>query len=66
MPQLDDTIRIQHMVEASEKAVKFAAGRNRSALDDDEMLRLSLVKLVEIIGEAAKHLEVVPRSGSQV
>jgi uncharacterized protein with HEPN domain len=61
MPQLDDTVRIQHMIEAAEKAVEFVAGRNRSALDDDEMLRLSLVKLVEIIGEAAKHVSVATR-----
>jgi len=31
-------------------------GRTREDLDTDDMLRLALTKLVEIIGEAAKHL----------
>jgi uncharacterized protein with HEPN domain len=51
MPRLDDAISIQHLIEAAEKAVAFAAGRDRAALDEDELLRLGLVKLVEIIGE---------------
>lgn len=49
----DDSIRISHMQEAAEKAVGFSAGKTRADLDDKEMLVLSLVKCVEIIGEAA-------------
>ena len=56
MPRLDDSIRIQHHREAAEKAMAFAAGRDRSDLEHDELLRLGLVKLVEIIGDAAKHV----------
>lgn len=44
------------MIEAGEKAVGFAAGRSRADLDSDEMLRFALVKLVEIVGEAAKQV----------
>jgi len=55
MSQPDD-FRIRHMVEAAEKAVAFAEGRSRPDLDSDEMLRLALVKLVEIVGEAAKQV----------
>lgn len=44
------------MVEAAEKAVAFSAGRTRADLDTDEMLRFALVKLVEIVGEAAKQV----------
>jgi uncharacterized protein with HEPN domain len=56
MPRLDDQVRISHLIEAAEKAVAYAAGRHRSALDDDELLRLALTKLVEIVGEAAKQV----------
>jgi uncharacterized protein with HEPN domain len=49
----DDEIRVRHLVEAASKAVSYAAGRRR---DDDEMLRLALTKLVEIVGEVAKHI----------
>ncbi|HEV8559201.1 MAG TPA: HepT-like ribonuclease domain-containing protein [Actinophytocola sp.] len=56
MPRLDDAIRIQYLIAAAEKAAAFAAGRDRAALDEHELLRLGLVKLVEIIGEAAKQV----------
>lgn len=51
-----DEVRIRHMVEAAEKALAFSAGRTRGDLDIDEMLRFALVKLVEIVGEAAKQV----------
>jgi uncharacterized protein with HEPN domain len=51
-----DLIRIRHMLDASREAETFASGRNRSDLDNDRMLVLSMVKDVEIIGEAAAHV----------
>ncbi len=33
--------------------MRFAAGRNRSDLDNDEMLLFALVRAIEIAGEAA-------------
>lgn len=54
MPPPDDA-RLRHLVEAAEKAIAFAEGRVRQDLDSDELLRLALTKLVEIIGEAAKY-----------
>lgn len=50
MRQPDD-IRLRHMREAAEKAVRFCAERSRNDL---KLLRLALTKLVEIVGEAAK------------
>ena len=52
----DDAIRLRHLIEAAETAQRFTAGRSRRDLDDDEMLRLALTKLVEIVGEAAKQV----------
>src|SRR4029453_17737843 len=57
-----DDVRIRHMVDAAEKAVAFANGRSRDDLDSDEMPRFALVKLVEIVGEAAKQVTAEARS----
>ncbi len=52
MPK-SDRVRLLHMLDAAREAVGFAAGRTRSDLDSDRMLNLSLVRLIEIVGEAA-------------
>ena len=49
----DDLIRIQHMLDATREAISFAQRRTRRDLDSDRMLTLSLMKAIEIIGEAA-------------
>ena len=49
----DDEIRIRHMLDAARAAESFAAGRTRRDLDTDRQLVLSLVKEIEIVGEAA-------------
>ena len=48
-----DSIRLRHMLDAAREAMTFAHGRDRSDLDGDRMLVLSLIKDIEIIGEAA-------------
>ena len=52
----DDDVRLRHLVDAAERAIRFARGRSRADLDADEMLTLALTKLVEIVGEAAKQV----------
>jgi uncharacterized protein with HEPN domain len=42
------------MLDAARKAVGFAAGRQRQDLDTYELLSLALVRLIEVIGEAAR------------
>lgn len=49
----DDIIRVRHMVDAANEALSFAEGKTRKHLTKDRMLTLSLVKSMEIIGEAA-------------
>ena len=49
----DDRWRVRHMIEAAEQALAFVAGRDRSDLDGDAMLRLALTRAVEVVGEAA-------------
>jgi uncharacterized protein with HEPN domain len=58
----EDAVRLRHLVDAAETAIRFVDGRARADLDDDEMLRLALTKLVEIVGEAAKQVSVTTRS----
>jgi len=44
---------MRHMLDAAREAVSFIVGKNRQDLDANRMLTLSLVKDVEILGEAA-------------
>ena len=53
MPK-DDCVRFGHMLDAAKQAAEFCQGRSRSELDTNSMLSLSLVRLLEIIGEAAR------------
>jgi uncharacterized protein with HEPN domain len=52
----DDHTRLAHLREAATKAIGYAGNRSRSDLDSDELFRLALTKLVEIVGEAAKQV----------
>ncbi len=52
----DDKTRIKHMLDAAEKAINFVNLRSFQDLENDEILALALVKLVEIVGEAASRV----------
>ena len=52
----DDEIRLRHMLDAAREAVSFARGRVRGDLETDRQLVLSLVKDIEIVGEAAAQI----------
>ena len=54
MTRADDAVRLRHMLDAARKAVEFTHGKGRAELDADEKLALALVRLLEILGEAAK------------
>ena len=56
MPK-SDVIRLRHMLDATRKAVEFSKDRQRADLDTDELLALGLVRLIEVIGEAASKIE---------
>jgi uncharacterized protein with HEPN domain len=51
-----ENIRLRHMLDAARKVMAFAQGRSRADLDIDEMLALALVRLLAILGEAAKRI----------
>jgi len=50
----DDEIRLRHVLDAASEAVDFTKGHRRADLDTDRKLSLSLVRLLEVIGEAAR------------
>ena len=60
MPK-DDAVRLRHMLDAANKAISLVKDRERSALDDDEVLALAIVRLLEIIGEAATQVSPATR-----
>lgn len=62
----DDAIRLRHMLDAAREAVAFAQDRARADLDGDRMLVLSLVKDIEIIGEAAYQVSEITRDQLQL
>ena len=48
-----DAIRLRHMLDAAREAMDFAQGKTEYNIGDDRKLVLTLVKEIEIIGEAA-------------
>jgi len=44
---------LRHMLNHAQEAVSFAQGRTRADIQTDRLLNLALVRLLEIIGEAA-------------
>ncbi len=51
-----DQIRMKHMLDAAEKLVLFTKDSKREDLDKDEKLGLAVVRLTEILGEAASKI----------
>jgi uncharacterized protein with HEPN domain len=48
-----DLVRIHHMLDATREILTFSDNKIRTDLDTDRMFFLSLIHLLEIIGEAA-------------
>ena len=57
-----ELVRLRHMLDAAKEALSFIKGKSRSDLDTNRMLVLSLVKDIEIIGEAASKVSVEVRA----
>lgn len=56
MSRRDEINFLRDMLDATKEAVSFAEGKQRGDLDKDRKLVLAIVRLIEIIGEAADHL----------
>ena len=54
--QKDDLIYVGHMVEMALEAHALVAGKTRADYDQDKTLRYALAHLLQVIGEAARHV----------
>ena len=56
MEQSRDRVWLQHMLDHAREATSMVAGRAEADLRADRMLELALVRLVEVVGEAATRI----------
>lgn len=54
MASREDSIYIGHMRDMTRRGVQAIVGKSRSDYDKDDILRLGLTHLVQVIGEAAR------------
>lgn len=62
MTKRDPDIFYQHMLDHAREAVGLVQGKTRVDLDNDRLLNLALVRLLEIIGEAANRISTEDQS----
>lgn len=56
MSKRDPAVFYRHMLDHAREAVALVRGKTRADLDTDRLLNLALVRLLEIIGEAANRV----------
>ena len=64
MSRHEDTVRIRHMLDYARETVALVQGRSRRDLDSDRVFSLALVRLLEIVGEAASRVSQRRRASS--
>ncbi|MCY7316838.1 MAG: DUF86 domain-containing protein [Rubrivivax sp.] len=60
----DNLIRLRHMAEATQQALTFCAGKSRADLDPNVMLRMALLHVIQIVGEAAARMSAQGRAAA--
>jgi uncharacterized protein with HEPN domain len=53
MSRHDDDVRLRHMLDHAREAATLASGHERADLFEQRQLELALVRLLEVVGEAA-------------
>ena len=56
MSKRSSDIRLRHMLDHAQEALALAEGKTREDVDQDRLLELALVRLLEIVGEAASRI----------
>ena len=56
MSERREAIPLLHMLDHAREAMILGRGRTRADLDNDRLLELALVRLLEIVGEAANRV----------
>jgi len=62
MSRHESTVRLRHMLDHAREAVAMAAGKTRDDMQRDRMLNLALVRLLEVVGEAASRTTAEERA----
>ncbi len=62
MSRHESMLRLRHMLDHAREAVAMANGKTRDDLYTDRMLNLALVRLLEIVGEAASRTPLDERA----
>jgi uncharacterized protein with HEPN domain len=52
----EDRVRLRHIADGLDSAVRFTSGRKREDLDGDQMLVFALMHALRIVGEAASRI----------
>jgi len=60
----EDLVRLRHMLDNAREATELVKGTVRTDLDTNRILSLALVRLLEIIGEAANRVTIPTRKQS--
>jgi uncharacterized protein with HEPN domain len=56
MSRHDQGTRLRHMLDAAREAQQLSAGLSRQRLEEDRVLTLALIRLLEVVGEAANRI----------
>ena len=56
MSKNEDMVRLCHMLDHAREAVLLVRDKSRSDVEDSRVLQLALVRLIEIVGEAASRV----------
>ena len=56
MSRHKDDVRLRHMLDYAREALSLVQNKSRPDLDTDRLLNLALVRLIEIVGEAASRV----------
>jgi len=62
MSRHEDAVSLRHMLDYAREAREMARGKTRRDLDKDRQLNLALVRLLEVVGEAANRVSATVRS----
>jgi uncharacterized protein with HEPN domain len=62
MPKHESSIPLRHMLDHAREAFALVRNRSREDLEADRLLNLALVRLLEIIGEAASRVSAEERT----
>jgi uncharacterized protein with HEPN domain len=58
----EDVVRLKHMLDHAREAVELVCDKVRRDLDSNRMLCLALIRLIEIVGEAAGRISADVRN----